>query len=88
MSNILVILITVLAFLLGIYVNYERWRMSGKIYKAAAKRTEQCKGIVEDLTKMEVKLKLMKVDLKLAKRENLKLISENERLKQGIIKCK
>ena len=80
MSNLIVILIAILAFLLGIYVNYERWRMSGKIYKAAAKRTEQCKGIVEDFTKM-------KFELKLAKRENLKLISENEQLKQGIIKC-
>jgi len=88
MSNFLVILIAILAFLLGVYANYERWRISGKIYKAAAKRSEQCKGIVEDLTKMEVKLKLMKVDLKLAKRENLKLLAENERLKQGIIKCK
>jgi hypothetical protein len=81
MSNLIVILIAILAFLAGLFKNYGRWRVSGRLYRIAANRNKAFHELTEKYTMAELALKL-------AKRENLKLISENERLKQGIIKCK
>jgi hypothetical protein len=81
MSNFLVILIAILAFLAGLFKNYGRWRVSGRLYRIAADRNKAFHELTEKYTMSELALKL-------AKRENLKLVAENERLKQGIIKCK
>lgn len=48
MDNFLIIMIALLSFILGLFGNYERWRLSGKIYRSATKRIKQHQELEEE----------------------------------------